>query len=323
MAYGRKGDPRSPLGARAMRALDQAERFLSTLMMPYHDIQHAKIEIRCLSPRGAPTDIPPPRRWYGLGDTLDAATDCVRFSTKFDVYVGVNPRFGEGKARDILWSACLWQDVDGSDAGPDGAYALIRSSGLPPPQIAVTSGGGVHAYWSIWPPVYLPDDRARDDYKALVRRLALKIGGEAPACHADTTAADVARILRVPGCWNHKIRDHPRPVLLTRCLPDSMTKAMSYEQWLQLLPPEPPRVYHRTATRGLGGVVSDGIRNWANRPVVEGQRHHSLVAAAAWLVRDKGLTKEQAEELVAAKAQASPGRRTITDRELRDIVQWA
>ena len=68
--------------------------------------------------------------------------------------------------------------------------------------MVVASGGGKHAYWSIWPPL------APDRLERANRRLAHALG-------ADMRATDCARILRPPGTFNHKTGE-PVPVEIER-----------------------------------------------------------------------------------------------------------
>jgi hypothetical protein len=74
----------------------------------------------------------------------------------------------------------------------------------PEPAIVVRSGSGanVHAYWPLREPLS-PQDAERANL-----RLAHTIG-------ADRACVDVARILRLPGSWNHK-HEQPAPVTTMR-----------------------------------------------------------------------------------------------------------
>ena len=108
----------------------------------------------------------------------------------------------------------IWIDVD---VGKDGAYqtveealaAAIRfqeTAGLPPFSAIVGSGGGIHLYW-ISDKALTPDEWRpyAEGLKALARQHDLK-------CDLVVTT-DIARILRVPGTFNHKTAT-PRPAQL-------------------------------------------------------------------------------------------------------------
>jgi len=74
----------------------------------------------------------------------------------------------------------------------EAAVAKVAEFKLPP-SFLVHTGGGLHAYWLLEHPVTLPSQ----DFKSLLRRLAMALG-------ADLSAAEPARILRLPGTLNHK-----------------------------------------------------------------------------------------------------------------------
>ena len=108
----------------------------------------------------------------------------------------------------------IWLDVD---VGKEGGYATLEealkaaikfreSIGLPPFSAIVGSGGGIHLYWisdvALTPANWRP-------YAEGLKALALQQGLK---CDLGVTT-DIARMLRVPGTFNHKT-DQPRPVQL-------------------------------------------------------------------------------------------------------------
>lgn len=117
-----------------------------------------------------------------------------------DVYVGVFPRASEAGGNDAVHEArWIYADVDGAARAPAGC------------DIAVASGGGVHAYWRLPKPV-VTLGRDRDRFVRSLFAWQKRNGG-------DPGAKDLARILRVPGTHNHKPgRDHA-PVTLIHCRP--------------------------------------------------------------------------------------------------------
>lgn len=103
-----------------------------------------------------------------------------------DVYVGVAPRSRqEGTREAVEHCHVLFVDCD----TPASIAALDAFD--PAPSMVVSSGSGLHAYWSLWPPAN-PDQLEGGN-----RRLAFHLG-------ADMRATDAARILRPPGTFNHK-----------------------------------------------------------------------------------------------------------------------
>jgi hypothetical protein len=167
--------------------------------------------------------------------------------------------------------------------------------------------------------------------------LVRKIGGASPAAHADISAADCARILRVPGTLNHKRQDEPRQVKVVRNAASSfspITKVQNYSdaprtfaEWYDFLPPvqyaeyKPKRAPQQSYTNS--GMLTDGLKRWAEQGYPQGKRHKDLSGAAAWLIRDCKLAEQDAEILLRIKAQNSPGIRQITDHEISDMIRWA
>lgn len=100
-----------------------------------------------------------------------------------------------------LWA--LFSDIDFKTI-PEGD-ARRRLAALPlPPSIVVHSGGGLHVYWFLRKAVDARRDAKR--IKDILRRLAFTAGG-------DLSAAEPARILRVPGTLNRKYHP-PRRVII-------------------------------------------------------------------------------------------------------------
>lgn len=319
--------------------MNPASKFFSALFARYPSNADLLLEIRPLLPEWAKATLSRDvieqthrsvRRWYlPEGEYLNNAAEyALSLSDEFDVYFGVHPRRGRsGSQDDVLFASCLFADVDGGAEGVPGAIRRIKQSDVDRPDIAIQSGGGVHSYWFLDAPIALCDRESRERFKRTLRRLCMAIGGASPDAHADTAACEVARILRVPGTINHKQQDNPRPVKVLRHVDvptDVPSLSRSYDWWRSHLPPEPiapgPKA-HSPYVRP--GEISPGLERWARAGYPEGKRHHDFVSAAAWLVRDCKLTKEQARDLLTLKAQNSPGRRAITPEEIDGVVKWA
>lgn len=265
------------------------------------------------------------RKWYSLAPQYlaNAASYVDGLKNDFDVYFGVLPRAGRsGSQKDVWYASCLFADVDGGEEGVPGSIARIKACIVPLPNIAVQSGNGIHCYWLLSETVSMWEHSERETFKSTLRRLARAIGGHSPNAHADMSACEVARILRVPGTYNHKLRDNPKEVKVLR---HDTADTMTYDGWRAMLPAEPvtkiKKEYQGSYTPA--GFISDGLVKWANEGYPEGNRHKDLTATAAWLVRDCKLNKEDALHLLTIKAQHSPGRRAVTERELREMVKWA
>lgn len=98
-----------------------------------------------------------------------------------------------GAKTNVAECPALWVDIDCAKQGIGGDEAIRALEFLPfPPSIIVNSGGGLHAYWVL--------EEATDQFEAVeaaCRQLAYVLAG-------DTSCAEVARILRLPGTANSK-----------------------------------------------------------------------------------------------------------------------
>jgi hypothetical protein len=115
---------------------------------------------------------------------------------------------GQRKATNAQYIKSLFIDMDGYASKKDAALALgdflekteLDSFGLP---WIVASGGGLHCYWpfteqvdiTAWKPI-------AENFKRLCKQEGLLIDW--------TVTADAARVLRIPGTWNHK-KKYPSP----------------------------------------------------------------------------------------------------------------
>jgi hypothetical protein len=180
------------------------------------------------APDGTPDKRPRGRAFKGPDDFMSMAQWLTtKPSVAKDIYYCLSVQHHSGKEYDghltaargaqfALKLKALWIDIDvkkgkGYATLREALTALqdfIRDASLPGPTALVRSGGGLHVYWisdraltlAEWTP-YAQGLRAEID------RLGLK-------CDAGLTT-DAARILRVPGTFNRKIANQPRPVVLS------------------------------------------------------------------------------------------------------------
>jgi P4 family phage/plasmid primase-like protien len=117
------------------------------------------------------------------------------------IYFGVATRRDgavSGNKTTVLQAPALWVDIDCAKQGLKGQDTIDALEFLPfPPSIIVNSGGGLHAYWQLEEPVDVGGPELYGPVEALCRRLALILAG-------DTSCAEIARILRLPGTLNSK-----------------------------------------------------------------------------------------------------------------------
>ena len=310
--------------------------FLQVLVAVYDDPEF-RLEIRPLHPAWREAELYPngdaPPRWnartpYGIRQWFTFTPAGIRAGAAharllaecYEVYMGVLPRVGRtGKQENVDQSLWLWSDIDGGFDGVEGAYRLLRASGLPTPHMIVISGNGLHCYWCLSEVVEFADIDDRFRFKMLLKRLCNAIGGREPNAHADSSRADVASILRVPETFNNKRGEQPKPVTLDAFTPDAPAYSLTW--WQAHLPALPaPRPQPTYAADPM--AVSAGLLDWARRPVPEGDRHKTLCAAAVWLIRDMGIGRPVVLDLLQMKTSASPGGRTITRAELEAILSW-
>lgn len=236
-------------------------------------------------------------------ETLDEAVDAVRYAAtnaknSGDVWVcmstqrmcnvkQINDTFSIKVAvrgqKSAVQLKSLFLDIDCKD----GTYAtqrdalvalteFVRASGLPGPSVVVSSGNGLHVYWTITRPVTLAEWQPLSDALAeATRQLGL-------ACDTQCTV-DGARVLRVPGTGNHKTVP-PRPVSLISASGPDYDVAVLREQ----LAPYAVRsnlvtLPARVDGDGVGAndELGSGIERRESRPVVL-----DTVAPSCGFIRD-------------------------------------
>lgn len=117
------------------------------------------------------------------------------------VYFGLctrKPGSTTGTKADVLAAPALWVDIDCAKQEIKGRDAIAALEFLPfPPTIVINSGGGLHAYWQLEEPADVSSADKYEPVERLCRQLALILAG-------DTSCAEIARILRLPGTFNSK-----------------------------------------------------------------------------------------------------------------------
>ena len=199
--------------------VDMASVFLSALFAPY---ETGWINLRCLKkhkgdrPRfgslNSRSNTWTWEHWFPLLETVANPSQLigVAFAAEccgYDVYVGVLPRGRHGEARkaSVYSAGVAWAELDFDKQG--GEAETLAKAAAAHPDILVSSGGGLHLYWTLKSPVPMTSETARAfemSLKSRQRKL------EADAVH------DITRILRLPGSSNFKY-DPPRPVRLLQC----------------------------------------------------------------------------------------------------------
>jgi len=124
-----------------------------------------------------------------------------------NVYYGVHPctrnkhnirRRAENE--DVAAVNCFFAEYDAATPA-DKKDLIAHIHSLPVvPSVIVDSGGGFHCYWLLLEPFVLAHTADRERAAALQYAWAEWAGADV----ADTTVKDLARVLRVPGTFNHK-----------------------------------------------------------------------------------------------------------------------
>jgi putative DNA primase/helicase len=151
-----------------------------------------------------------------------------------DVYFGVNPRTGKGgKKENVKWLSTFHAEVDyGTDGHKkkptcltdDEALSKIQQFRLKPTLI-VHTGGGFHCYWVLGNPIEV-NTYGIATIEAINKTLSLELGG-------DAGTQDITRVLRIPGTYNLKLPDNPRPVKLI----SHSGKRYAYEDFKEFMDP--------------------------------------------------------------------------------------
>lgn len=127
------------------------------------------------------------------------------------------------------------------DVGKDGAYQtakdaiiafynLVYAGKLPRPLWVVQSGSGLHIYWPLTEP--MPVEQWRSYAMALREHLRIID----PKLAIDTTrVVDPVGLLRVPGTFNWKDPQQPKPVVL---MDGKKAEPLSPQAWLQYITPK-------------------------------------------------------------------------------------
>ncbi|HEX4593981.1 MAG TPA: hypothetical protein VH157_06885 [Bryobacteraceae bacterium] len=167
-----------------------------------------------------------------------------------DVYVGIGlaPRAGSSqertKAEEIAGLVAVWADVDfespvhpGKKLPKDLEEALEILPKRLPPTFVILTGHGAQFWWALKEPEVFENDTERERAHKVMKRwqslLCLNAAGYPHSWQLDRLA-DLARIARVPGTWNHKETGKPKPVEIHGAY-DFAYNLSDFENYLDLL----------------------------------------------------------------------------------------
>ena len=233
-----------------------------------------------------------------------------------DTYVGValSPKdFGPGRrcpADQAIGIIGVWVDVDiAGDAHKKGnlpqtieqAQELAGALGVVP-TFVVHSGHGLQYWWLFEKPWIFADADDRHRAQDLVRRFqaAIRANAEARGWSLDSTH-DLARVMRLPGTWNHK--GDPVQVRILEINPTARYSPSDLAALVSEEEPEPVsilRIDGRARQENAGSVIERARRYVEKMPAaISGSNgHDAAFGVAQTLVRGFALSIEQARPLL-------------------------
>jgi hypothetical protein len=123
---------------------------------------------------------------------------------KKHVWVGIAPRTAVNSTVPAVCRV-LWVDIDGISL--DDLNDRLHVTGLPSPTMVIDSGNGYHVYWK------LQSAATPDEIRTYAKGVHEVLGGD--------VTHDPTRVMRLPGTWNFKNLDVPKPCSFVRSTKDS------------------------------------------------------------------------------------------------------
>jgi AAA domain/RepB DNA-primase N-terminal domain len=233
-----------------------------------------------------------------LGPTALATVETfVSVYRRHNLYFGVATRrdASSGTFGNCLVLTALFVDIDFKKV-PEAEARRLLARCLFPPSLIVRSGGGLHVYWLLVEPIEVLAQA--DAIGRALHGLAALVGG-------DDSAAEVARVLRMPGTQNMKPEyGEPQPVVLELCEP---SRRYRFDDILTVVSVvEAPRERPTSPTPIVASIIT------------ETNRYPSLFRLARSL-KQRGLGPETIR-VVLAMENAARCRPSHDDAELDRIV---
>ncbi len=216
----------------------------------------------------------------------------------YEVYVSMNSLQPGARGRtkgDVDQIRHVYLDLD--EAGPDSLKAILERDDLPKPNYVLNTSPG--KYQVVWKVEGFTKDQAED----LQRGLARETG-------ADIAATDCARVLRMPGFFNHKygrahyVRAEKNSDEIAT--PDRFRARQEDDAHLA---PSTRSYPERSASTGSNGGITQSERDWAyaKRALSRGIPKEQIVEDITNFRQDKPNPRYYAEHTVSKAAGASPG----------------
>lgn len=224
------------------------------LLKLFYEAQH-DIEIRCL---------PSKKQFFVSSPNRDEIGRIVNANIhNQNIYFGCCTRNGgKGTKEACREVVALWLDIDFKDLAGGQAEADKTIESMIPPSVVVSSGNGYHIYWLLREPVEAKPEIIEPYLTGLAQRY-----------NGDPSAAELARILRVPGTFNYK-NSGKKPVVIVKDDYDLRYNLSDFDD-LKL---EYANASKNTSRNDTADIIPEGQRN-------------STLTSLAGLMRKRGLSE--------------------------------
>ena len=245
--------------------MDNTKMFFETL---FPDLNNEFIEIRLLQNQGNAQSL-------FLDKIPDNMEELPDYKT-CNAFFGVCPRGQKSGGKDAisrLWT--LWVDLDTKDspAGKRGLIERIKMFKLKP-TVLIDSGNGYHAYWRLDDPFVINEPEDINRIEPYLKALSTNL-------KADPHAAELARILRIPGTLNNKNPEKPLTVDLISINPEKIYRLSDFNFLVESMP------VNSQLFKNSPGWVSNTLENLA-----EGNRNASFAKIIGRLHRGQWSEQE-------------------------------
>lgn len=225
------------------------------------------------------------------------------------VYFSVNETDGKGaKAENIIGVRSYYVDIDGlTDKGP--VLEQLITATLKPSAIVETKNG-VHAYW-------YAEERTPVNYEQY-RRVQL---GLIKAFNGDTSAKDIARVLRVPGTMHLKDPSDPFQVRVVHQLPESETPYYTAQSLLYRYPSPKQKKYEPIRVRQSPRAWSMFLEDLNRWDPIPGERNNVMLLCAGVAIAF-GVSEDEYVDTMHPIVETWNTGRNVKG-ELRRVARWA
>lgn len=295
-------------------------------------------------------------QWFE-SSRIDAAEKTItKYATKADLYLSVGtyaePQPKRGGEAGIISIPGFWADLDIGEIGhkpaslinpPNEQDALSIVDGLPEPSMLLHSGGGLQAFWLFDEPWVFSEASDKTAAKKASQEWhnLLEEKGKALGFHVDKIA-NLDRILRAPGSYNHKTGDarsiairwvdkptHNKDELTELGIPDSYEVNPDPEpvhddfpfSWNEILAPHGYTQCSDTTWVRPGKKCSEGISlsvpDFATYVITNFSSSDPLLPAGS----GKKLTKLRLYALLNHKGDIAKAQKSLPKRKLK--LTWA